>query len=120
MTRRPDGALEHEVLSVLWASEADLSPGEVQRALSGQLAYTSVATVLGRLYDKGLVTRTASGRAFVYRAVVSESDLAARRMGDLLAATSDRNEVLARFVGELSAREARQLRRLLDPDRDGA
>ncbi len=114
MTRRPDGALEHDIMTVLWAADLPLQPGEVQRRLDTELAYTSVATVLGRLHAKGLVDRRPAGRAFVYSAAIDESTLAAQQMQTVMAAASDRGAVLAGFVGKLSARDARALRALLD------
>lgn len=114
MTRRPDGALEHDIMTVLWAAELPLQPGDVQRRLGTELAYTSVATVLGRLHVKGLVDRRPAGRAFVYSAAIDESALAAQQMQTAMAAASDRHAVLAGFVGKLSERDARALRALLE------
>jgi len=117
VTKRPDGALEHDVMATLWDSDEPLQPGEVQRRLPDQLAYTSVATVLGRLQTKGLVERIPVGRAFAYRAVLNEADLAAKRINEVLASSSDRSAVLARFVGTLSKREANRIVDLLQRDR---
>jgi len=47
--RRPLGALEAEILEVLWHSDRALTPAEVLDALDADLAYTTVMTVLGRL-----------------------------------------------------------------------
>ncbi len=113
MGRRPDGALEHDILAVLWAQRRPLLPGEIKELLHTELAYTSVATVLGRLHVKGLVGRQQVGRAFAYEALVDEAALAARRIGDVLASVSDRKAVLAGFVGNLSKRDAKALRVLL-------
>ncbi len=114
MAKRPDGALEHDIMKVLWAAQRPLQPGEIKVLLEYELAYTSVATVLGRLHTKGLVERAESGRAFVYRAALAESQLAARRIDDVLSSASDRAAVLARFVGSLSKRDAKALRAMLD------
>ncbi|MFN0027086.1 MAG: BlaI/MecI/CopY family transcriptional regulator [Acidimicrobiales bacterium] len=111
--RRPDGALEADVLRVLWSADEPLTPGEVNAVLGGQLAYTTVMTVLTRLWKKGLVGRVALGRAYAYRAVLTESELATQKMTETLAAASDRASVLAGFVGSLSKRDVGQLRRLL-------
>ena len=113
MAKRPDGALEHDIMAVLWASDTPLQPGDVQERLSVHLAYTSIATVLGRLQTKGLVTRVGVGRAFAYAAAFDESQLAARRISDVLSEASDRTAVLAGFVGSLSKRELAALRALL-------
>lgn len=117
MAKRPDGALEHDILAVLWAAEGPLQPSDIKDRLALQLAYTSVATVLSRLHVKGLVIRTESGRAFAYEAAVDEAELAARRIGDVLSTVSDREAVLAGFVRTLSKKEAKALRSLLDGPR---
>lgn len=114
MTRRPDGALETDVLRVLWHSDRPLLPGEINERLDAGYAYTSIATILTRLQAKGLVTRTPAGRAYEYEAAVDEPDLAVRRIGELLDSTSDRALVLSRFVDGLPAREAKALRATLD------
>jgi predicted transcriptional regulator len=114
MTRRPDGALENDVLRVLWAADGPLLPGAINERLDGGYAYTSVATILSRLQAKGLVERTSSGRAFAYSAVVDEPDLVVRRISELLDASSNRTQVLSRFIGGLSRRDATAIRAMLD------
>lgn len=114
MRRRPDGALENDVLRVLWASETPLRPSEINDRLGAGHAYTSIATVLSRLHAKGLVERAAVGRAFAYSPAMDESTLAVRRITDLLNSSSDRSQVLSRFVGGLSARDAKAVRAMLD------
>lgn len=114
--RRRDGALEMEVLRVLWRAAAPMSPGEVREQLGGELAYTTVMTVLSRLHDKQLVQRAARGRAFEYSAAVTESELTARRMEAALSITDDRAGALSGFVGRLSKRDLALLRRAMgDP-----
>lgn len=108
------GALEHEVLSELWALGKPATPAVVLDALATDLAYTTVMTILTRLWQKGLVTRKRSGRAYAYTPSLSEAELTARRMRTTLAAASDQKAALGRFVGSLSAREARTLRTLLE------
>ncbi len=115
--RREMGSLETEVLMCLWASEAPLSPAEVRSALGDTLAYTTVMTVLTRLWRKGLAERDAQGRGFVYRPLVSEAELVAQRMHSDLMRSSDRDGALAQFVSGLSRREAQTLRRLMGPRR---
>jgi predicted transcriptional regulator len=112
--RRAIGALEQEVLASLWAADSPATPAEVLRALDDDLAYTTVMTILTRLWDKGLVTRTRKGRAYAYAPTRSEAELAAERMHNLLAAASDRKAALTEFVGSLPARDARTLRALIE------
>jgi predicted transcriptional regulator len=64
------GPLELKVLGVLNAA-SQLSVAEIQTALrqSGHvLAYTTVMTVLVRLFNKNLVSRSKEGRQFLYSA----------------------------------------------------
>jgi predicted transcriptional regulator len=114
MTRRPDGALEHDVLQVLWSAEQPLLPAEINERLDAGYAYTSIATILTRLQAKGLVTRSPAGRAYAYRAAVEESELAVRRISELLESSSDRTQVLSRFIDTLSARELKAVKKMLD------
>jgi predicted transcriptional regulator len=107
------GSLEHEVLGQLWAFDAPATPGEVLAALDIELAYTTIMTILARLWEKGLVTRTRRGRAYAYAPTMSEAELTARRMRDTLEAASDRKAALSEFVDSLSAREVRAVRELL-------
>lgn len=91
-----------------------MTPGDVRVALGGELAYTTVMTVLGRLHDKRVVSRALVGRAYAYRAAVSESELTARRMAEALAAAGDRAGALSGFVNGLSKKDAASLRRAID------
>ena len=113
--RRSTGELEYEVLRQLWKMDGGATPAQVLDALDTDLAYTTIMTILTRLWEKGLVTRRQRGRAYAYTPAVSEADLTAQRMQDALAATSDRRAALSGFARSLSAREARALRELLDP-----
>ena len=111
--RRPRGTLEQEVIAVLAAAKAPLTSAQVREAIGDDLAYTTVMTVLARLFEKGEVTRVRVGRAFAYGAVRDGAEVTARKMGRLLDADDDRAAVLTRFVGVLSADEAALLADLL-------
>jgi predicted transcriptional regulator len=111
--RRAAGELEAEVLAVLQGGGAAMSAGEVRERLGGDLAYTTVVTILSRLHDKGVLDRRKAGRAHVYLPVADEPGLAARRMARMLDAEPDRQAVLARFVSGLSATDEELVRRML-------
>ncbi|TNC25845.1 BlaI/MecI/CopY family transcriptional regulator [Amycolatopsis alkalitolerans] len=117
--RRGPGELETEVLAALWNRRGPMTAADVQQGLGGDLAYTTVVTILTRLSDKGAVTREKQGRSYLYAPVEDEAGLAARRMGKLLDAHPDRARVLARFVSNLSSADEETLRAALrDPDGD--
>lgn len=108
------GALEGEILAALWAADEAVTPHAVAGVIGGDLAYTTVVTILTRLVEKGLVGREPSGRTFLYAPVVSEGALTAARMGEALASSRDRDAALSHFVSNLSRREVQALRKVLE------
>jgi predicted transcriptional regulator len=77
--------LELQIMQVLWRE----GPGNVQHVQKNlpagtDLAYTTVQTMLNVLQRKGRVRRTLNGRAFDYRAVVSEENILGQAVRDLV------------------------------------
>lgn len=77
--------LELEIMQALWRN----GPGNVQavqEALKADppLAYTTVQTMLNILVRKGKVKRGLRGRAYEYRALVSEEKASSRALRDLV------------------------------------
>ncbi|WP_055523754.1 BlaI/MecI/CopY family transcriptional regulator [Streptomyces graminilatus] len=112
--RRPAGELEASVLAALWAAGKPQSAAEVRAVMPQPLARTTVATLLVRLHDKGVVGRSPAKRGFVYFPVEDSHGLTARRMHRELDQDEDRSTVLARFVEHLTTEDEQELRRLLD------
>jgi predicted transcriptional regulator len=110
------GSLEARALAALWSHPDGITPGEARSELGGELAYTTVNTILSRLVKKGLAEREKRGKVFVYRASVTEADLAATRMRAALEQTDHRAAALARFVDELSSKDESLLRQVLEGD----
>ncbi|MEV4942204.1 BlaI/MecI/CopY family transcriptional regulator [Streptomyces zaomyceticus] len=111
--RRGQGELEAQVLAALREAPGARTAGWVQERLGGDLAYTTVITILTRLHVKGAVSRERTGRSFEWTAVADEAGLAALRMRKVLDGEADRETVLARFVTGLSPHDERLLRDLL-------
>lgn len=111
--RRPTGALEAAVLEQVWAVPTGLTPREVLDRLDDDLAYTTVMTILNRLFAKGLLARERHGRAYRYTALLNESELVASRMAEALQVARDRRASLSRFVEDLSDSDETLLRDLL-------
>jgi len=111
--RRGAGELEAVVLEVLQHSGSALSPGEVRERIGGDLAYTTVVTILSRLHAKGVLNRGKAGRSYRYTPVADSPGLAARRMARVLDEESDREAVLSRFVSVLSESDEELLRKML-------
>lgn len=111
--RRPMGALENEVMTYMWATTTPAIPAEVHQAIAPDLAYTTVMTVLSRLWAKGLLTREPKGRGYAYAPVQTEAEHRAEEMQSTLERSDDRGAVLSSFVSSLSRKDAERLRRLL-------
>lgn len=101
------------MLAVLQGAASALTPAKVREQLTGQLAYSTVVTILSRLHAKGVLTRVRTGRAYAYAPLADESGLAARRMRAVLESEGDREAVLARFVSGLTPADEQLLRRML-------
>jgi predicted transcriptional regulator len=109
------GGLEAMVMDVLWDRRGWLTPGEVHEVLATDrsMAYTTVMTILVRLWQKGRLERQRDGRAYAYRALQSREEHAASRMQELLTRVGDRPTALAYFLEALPRADRDQLRRLL-------
>ena len=114
-TRLAMGELEATVMDLLWEQGGWLTPGEVHRLVGRQppLAYTTVMTILVRLWQKGRLERQRDGRAFAYKPRQSKAEYAASRMGEVLVGVEDRSSTLSHFLAGLQPGDRAQLRRLL-------
>jgi predicted transcriptional regulator len=100
-------ALQLTVMQVLWSRD-EASVTDVQRAMPGRrLALTTVATMLVRLEQRGLVSHRAEGRQYIYRSRVSPADVRETVTRELLRNLFD-GDVTA-FVTQLL--DSRQLTR---------
>jgi BlaI family penicillinase repressor len=112
--------LELEIMQVLW-DDGPSTVSDVQPKLKGDLAYTTVQTMLNVLLRKDKVTRVQEGRAFRYKAAVSRDratggalkDMVKRMFGGspeaLLMALVDSRQIsaeqLSRIADRLNAAE---------------
>jgi len=112
--RRASGELESEVVAVLHAVDRPLVPADVQASLGDERAYTTVMTILARLYAKGAIGRIPAGRAFAYFPVQSAAETVAGQMHNLLGIGADKAAVLAQFVDRLDPADEQLLEQLIE------
>lgn len=76
------GDLQLQIMKVLWTGGA-VTVSDVHKALARRsgLAPTTVATMLRKMEDRGLVKHQVEGRKFLYQAAVTE-DVVSRTMAD--------------------------------------
>ena len=75
--------LELEIMQILWQDGAS-TVAEVQPKLRATLAYTTVQTMLNVLLRKNKVVREQEGRAFRYKACVSQERASGGALHDLM------------------------------------
>jgi len=115
------GDLQIEVMNAVWRlGECTVEDVRAEQPGRRRSAYTTIQTVLNRLVDRGLLSRSRQGRAFVYRAKMGESEYLARSIGERLAGASPdaRRATLVTLVDDLGpdeldeiARRANRIRR---------
>lgn len=122
MTSEPQrlGPLESQVLDVLWQA-GPCTIRQIINHLERDLAYTTIATVLGNLERKELVAPLrGQGKSVSYRAVVGREEHAATVMSHALETGGDRAASMRFFVQSMSAEEIELLREFLDSPQPGA
>jgi BlaI family transcriptional regulator, penicillinase repressor len=107
--------LQLSLLKALWR-RGEATVQDVQQDLDRPLAQSTVATLLGRMEKRGLVTHRVAGRQYVYRSLVTEPDVQRTVVEELTSLVShlitarDVNpDDLARVKALIEAKE-RQLR----------
>ncbi|MCP9211103.1 BlaI/MecI/CopY family transcriptional regulator [Streptomyces cucumeris] len=109
------GELEAEIMDRLWAWRRPTTVREIVDDINVQrpVAYTTVMTVAGILYNKGWLLRAKEGRAWVYSPVRSREEYTAALMEDALGTSDDRPAALAHFVRQMGPEEVNALRKAL-------
>ena len=113
--KRALGELEAEVMDCLWEMP-ESSVKEIWEKLSPRraLAYTTIMTTMDRLYQKGLLQRAKSGKAFLYAPRCSRQEfeeiLTEEVLQGLVGATSE--PLMSAFLDLLSEKDPGSLDRL--------
>ena len=103
---RPGGDLELVLLSTLWERQcSELTVRDLYESVGRPrgIVYTTVAKVLDRMVDKGLVARKHSDRVYLYRPLVKRSETQRTMVRDVLARIigKDHRPAVAALVGAL-------------------
>jgi len=103
MRRQTLGDLQHAIMAVLW-ERGEATTAEVHQALlpGRGLAPTTIATMLRKMEDKGVVAHRTEGRQFVYRPTVSEEEVRESMVGELVERLfgGDARALVAHLVSE--------------------
>lgn len=119
MTAEKLSDMQIDVIRVLW-ERGSCSTAEVHQAVQKVrgLAYTTVATVLKRLEDRGAVKGTRSGRELVYEACLSERQIKRSMVSNMVGSLfqGDAKALVAHLVRESEIEEGdlSEIRSLLE------
>ena len=106
--------LELRCLTALWhLGEANVQAVREFLAPQKPLAYTTVMTVMDRLWRKGLLQRRRIGRAYLYEPRITREEHAAQLVRKVLAGVKDRRSVLLGFVRSVDDVDLAELERLV-------
>jgi predicted transcriptional regulator len=108
------GDLQAEVMASVWRlGEATVEEVRALQPARARSAYTTIQTVLNRLVERGLLSRTRRGRRFVYRARADQIDYLTRSIGDRLgkATPEARISVLMNVVDALEGEDLDEIAR---------
>jgi BlaI family transcriptional regulator, penicillinase repressor len=113
-------ARELEVMHAFWNQQGDATAAEIRDRLAASgldRAYTTVATLVRNLHDKGFLAQVNEARPFLYRAERTFEDISERFVGDLIQRVfqGSREQLFVRLFKhrKLSARERTLLNQVL-------
>jgi len=80
------GDLERAIMEVVWSTDHPVTGREVVDELgrARPFAYTTVLTLVSRLWSRGLLAREPEGRGFRYRAAKSRDEFLAELSDELI------------------------------------
>lgn len=109
------GGLQAEVMEIFWRS-GNATVREVVNELNTQheLAYTTVLTLVSRLWSRGLLAREPEGRGFRYRASKTKEEFLGELSDELIdRLIADFGEIAVARLGErLDGLDPKRIRRL--------
>ncbi len=117
----PFGELEEKVMDILW-NKGNATVKEVNEQLSKKgekYAYTTIMTILDRLYKKGILDREKEGKGYRYFPKISKKEfeemVTEKVISDILKANPE--TAVAAFSGiieELSEDEIKKLKEMIE------
>lgn len=99
------GKLESSVMEIIWQKNNPVSVREitVQLQKKRKIAYTTVMTIMGRLFEKGILKRKEVGKAYTYQPAYSKDRFLTRVSRQIIKnfISSFGDIAIAHFVSEL-------------------
>lgn len=113
--RKVLGDLEADIMEIVWhEKKATVRDVYEQLRLEREIAYTTVMTVMGRLAEKKLLSKEASGSAYVYSATSTQEEFSKQIVSEVLDGLLEEfaEPALSHLVDRLSAEDEGSISRL--------
>jgi predicted transcriptional regulator len=109
------GPLERTIMEFLWdRGDAEVTVRDVLESPAGRRsAYTTVMTVLDRLWRKGFLARRMVGRAYVYRVRLTRDQHVGDLVARVLAGSGDRRTAFLGFARSVDRQDLEELRKVI-------
>ena len=115
------GNLERQIMEIVWGSDNSMSVAEVMNSIvqKRSIAYTTVMTIMTRLVQKRVLTRSLNGSKYLYKARISKNQFAANAIHNIFTNTISAlgDEVVVHFMKEiqkLNPKKRQELAKLLE------
>jgi predicted transcriptional regulator len=105
------GDLESAIMDRVWSYRRPASVRDVLEDLrrDREIAYTTVMTVMDKLFKKGLLKRHSQGKAYMYEPVITKEAYTAQQMRETLARSGNQAATLVHFLERLNPEESKAL-----------
>ena len=100
------GPLEQKVMEYVWSNK-DVSCREIHEHISTienkEIAYTTILTILDRLFNKGLLSRKKAGKSYIYNYKMSKQQTLKIFAKNMISSLVDRfgDDALGAFADEI-------------------
>ena len=110
---------EYEIISVLWSADEPMTAQDIsEREEMKKWKYSTIATLLKRMYEKGAVTYEKRGRYFYYSPLIDEQEYKTEQTKSLVSRLyngSVKNLVAALFENkQLSGDDVKDIKDMFD------
>lgn len=77
------GSLQTKIMDIIWKSGHPLKPAEVLEQLGDGYAYTTVMTILKRLFERKILNRRLEGKVYLYSPVSCRKEFVETNLKDI-------------------------------------
>lgn len=119
------GNLESEIMDIIWQKDSEVTVRDIYEVIAARrkLAYTTVMTIMGRLAEKGILSKRMEGNVSLFTSAMSREAFTNNVVGSVVDSLLEdfADAAIARFVsrvGEGDRETLQRLEKLLDAYRE--